>query len=381
MSYNKSKIACIVLASGNSQRFGTAKSKLFYKVYGTPIIEITLKNISKYLNKNSIYITIPKKITKNERNLISKYTKNKLISGGKTRFDSLKKAFKNIDTANYEILMIHDGARPIVPRDLMLKLLNNITSKKYHCAVPASIVEDTLRIKNKTIVNRYDYKTFQTPQLFKINFFRDKINKTKIVPTDDLGIVEKTKNLKVKFISSSKQNIKITKREDIRVLQNIIDFNVKFSSGFDIHKLKKGNYLSLAGLKIKCNYQAVGHSDGDVVIHSIIDALLGSNSKGDIGKYFPPLDKYKDISSIVLLEKIKQKIKLKSSIISNVDCTIICQKIRLEKYKKEITKNISTLLDCVKENINVKAKTADKIGLIGKSKAIACWTTIKLINL
>ena len=98
MSYKKLKIACVILASGKSQRFGGARSKLFYKVHGTPIIEITLKNITKYINKENIYITIPEKFTKNEKNLISRYTENKLIIGGITRFQSLKNALENIDT-------------------------------------------------------------------------------------------------------------------------------------------------------------------------------------------------------------------------------------------------------------------------------------------
>ena len=151
MSYKKLKIACIILASGNSRRFDSSKSKLFFKVHGTPIIEITLKNITKYLNKENIYITIPKKITKNERILISDYTKNKLISGGKTRFDSLKIALNNIDTSKYQVLMIHDAARPIVPKETMLKLITSMKDRKYHCSVPASVVEDTLRKKIKQL--------------------------------------------------------------------------------------------------------------------------------------------------------------------------------------------------------------------------------------
>ncbi len=380
MSYKKLKIACVILASGNSQRFGNTKSKLFYKVHGTPIIEITLKNLSKYLNKESIYITIPKKITKSESNLISKYTKNSLISGGKTRFDSLKNALKKIDSKKFEILMVHDAARPIVPKNVMMDLLMSISKNKYNCAVPASVVEDTLRKKNATL-NRNEYMTYQTPQLFNLNYFNKNLKKIKFSPTDDFGVLEGNKDLKIKYIESSKKNLKITKKDDVHILKNILDYKIKFSNGFDIHKLIRGSHLSLAGLKIKCNYRAIGHSDGDVVIHSIIDALLGANCKGDIGKYFPAIQKYKNISSLILLDEIKHKINFENSIVSNVDCTIICQKIRLEKYKKEIEKNISKLLKCNISNINVKAKTADNVGTIGRSKAIACWTTLKLISL
>ncbi len=380
MSYKKLRIVCIVLASGNSSRFDSSKSKLFYKVHRTPIIEITLKNIIKYFNKDSIYITIPKKITKNDKNLLLKYTKNQLVYGGKTRFESLKKALNNIEPKNYDFLMIHDAARPTFSKEIMNELLLSISSKRYHCAVPASIIEDTIRKNNKTLI-RDDYKFFQTPQIFKFKYFKDNLKQIKMTPTDDLGVVEKNKNLKIKYIEACKENIKITKKNDINILKKIINFNIKYGSGFDIHKLKKGNYLSLAGLKIRCNYEAIGHSDGDVVLHSIIDALLGANNKGDIGKYFPSTQKYKNICSVSLFDEIKKIIKLDNAIISNLDCTIICQKIRLEKYKNLIRKNISSIMQCDEKCINVKAKTADNIGIIGKSKALACWTTIKIINL
>ena len=249
-----------------------------------------------------------------------------------------------------------------------------------HSVVPASIVEDTIR-KNKITLKREDYKTYQTPQVFKLRYFNNKIRKLKSIPTDDLGVIENSKNVRIKYIESSKQNIKITKKDDVHILKNIINYKTKFSSGFDIHKLKKGNYLSLAGLKIKCKYQAIGHSDGDVVLHSIIDALLGANGKGDIGRHFPATKKYKGISSVILFEEIKKKIDLEGDIIGNLDCTIICQKIRLEKFKKEIKKNIAFLMNCSVNSVNVKAKTTDSVGIIGKSQAIACWSTLKLIKI
>ena len=126
---------------------------------------------------------------------------------------------------------------------------------------------------------------------------------------------------------------------------------------------------------------SVGHSDGDVVIHALIDALLGASGKGDIGKHFPATDKYKNASSSLLLEDTLSNKFLKNIIIQNLDCTIICQKIRMEKYKKKIKNNIADLLKCSPNRINVKAKTSDNIGMIGKSKAIACWITVKFFSI
>ena len=131
------------------------------------------------------------------------------------------KGLKNINSNNYDFLMIHDAARPTFTKNIMIELLSSINSKKYHCAVPASKVEDTIRKNNKS-VKRNAYKYYQTPQVFKFNFFRDNLEKIKINPTDDLGVIERNKNLKIKYIEASKENIKITKKNDINTLKKFL---------------------------------------------------------------------------------------------------------------------------------------------------------------
>ena len=115
-------------------------------------------------------------------------------------------------------------------------------------------------------------------------------------------------------------------------------------------------------------------------MHALIDAMLGCVTKGDIGKYFPASKENKNISSVILMNKIKKIVKINNIIIDQLDCTIICQKVRLEKHKEKIAANLAQILKCNRQKINIKAKTADKIGTIGKSKAIACWIILKLIN-
>ncbi len=373
------KIVCIVLGSGSSTRFGDKESKLFYKVKNHSIIEHTLKNISKSISRDCLYITIPKKITKKEKSVLSEYTENTLILGGSTRSQSLMNALKCINTAKYKYIMIHDAARPNTSISLINKLIKNIKTNKYHAVVPVLQITDTLKKDNKT-VNRNLYKTSQTPQLFKTKTFLNYAKKSNNNITDDVQLIENKKNIKIKYIIGDYENLKITEKDDINKFKKKLLYRSKIGNGFDIHKLGRGNYISIGGVKIKSEYKAIGHSDGDVVLHSIIDALLGANAKGDIGKFFPPLKKYKNISSIELLNKIKDKIDLDNSVIINLDITIICQKIRLERYKALIKNNLSKLLKCNKNLINIKGKTADNVGIFGKSEAIGCWTTISLIN-
>ena len=372
-------IACIVLGSGSSNRFSKHQSKLFYKIKDHFLFEYTLKNISKSFSKDCLYITISKKITKKKKSVLSKYTGNALILGGLTRSESLKNALKCIDTAKYKYLMIHDAARPNASVSLMTKIIDNIKKNKYDAVVPVLQIVDTLKKNNKT-VNRNLYKTSQTPQVFKMKEFLSHFKRSNIATTDDVQLIENKNNIKIKYVDGDYENLKITTKNDIKIFKKYLFYKSKIGNGFDIHKLGKGNSISIGGIKIKSDYKAIGHSDGDVVLHSVIDALLGANARGDIGKFFPPLKKYKNISSIELLNKIKNKIDLDNSIIINLDITIICQKIRLEKYKAPIKNNLSKLLKCNKNLINIKGKTADKIGIFGKSEAIGCWATINLIN-
>lgn len=149
----------------------------------------------------------------------------------------------------------------------------------------------------------------------------------------------------------------------------------RIGNGFDIHRLEKGKKLILGGIHIDFDYGLKAHSDGDVLIHSLIDSLLGASALGDIGTYFPDTDeKYKNISSEILLKDIINIIEKKFKII-NIDCTIICEKPRLEKYKKLMEKNIAKLCNLKNSQINIKAKTMEKIGSIGKEEGIAAITT------
>ena len=375
------KTALIVLGSGNSKRFGGLKSKLFFKVNGLPIINYTLKNFQSTFSKKDIYITIPKKITKKESIYLQGFSENSLIKGGSSRSQSLKNAIRYLDLNIYQYVVIHDAARPNVSKNLIINIKEMLTSAKYDAVIPYTQITDTLKIKNKKNYKSVDRDSFvntQTPQGIKIRSLLEKLNSKSKFQTDDASVVELNYKNKIKYLKGNKDNIKITDRSDINLFKTYINKKIKVGNGFDIHKLKPGKELSLGGLKIKSNYTAIGHSDGDVILHSLIDAFLGAKSNGDIGTYFPELKKYKDISSDVLFNSNKKNVKFEEIQINNIDITIICQKIRLEKYKNKIKNNISKLCNCRSEIINVKAKTADNVGTIGNSKAIACWVTVTI---
>lgn len=359
-------------------RYDKNSDKLFSRIYGTPLISFTLMNILKVFSRDKIFIVINKNLSSPKRLYLKTFTNNELILGGATRFKSLKNAIKKLKTdAN---ILIHDAARPNIEKSLLAKVKSEIEKKNNELVVPYNPIKDSLKLKRKNkyiSVKRSDYISSQTPQAFKLDSKSRKIiNNTYDNVADELEIFEKS-NLKIKYIEGSDANIKITNKSDLKLIKKLIGNSIKIGNAFDIHKVKKGDYLNLGGVKFKSKYSLVGHSDGDVVIHSIIDVILGALSKKDIGYYFPSSnEKLKNINSAILLQKIYKKFNLQKILILNLDITIISEIIRLEKYKIKIRNNISKLLKCPKSKINIKAKSSDKIGIIGKSKGIACMASI-----
>ena len=374
-------IGCIVLAAGNSSRFDKNKSKMFYKIDGIPVINFTLNNLLSVFNKRSLYITINKKITKKEKKNLQKYTENPLIIGGSTRHKSLINSLNQIDHKKIKYIFVHDAARPNISLKLLKRIKNSIQTNNYDAVVPYIKIEDTIKqIKDRSKFKTIDRKKLiatQTPQAFKTFSLKKNINNISSSITDDVQSIENRKLAKIKYILGEKSNLKITTKSDLGLFKSYLNRNIRIGNGFDLHRIKKGKILKLAGLDIKSDYQLIGHSDGDVILHSLIDAILGTIQKGDIGEYFPSSDnKYKGIQSRILINKIIDKNKYNMHNIINLDMTIICQHVKLSRYKNKIRKSVSEILNCDIRKINIKAKTSDNIGIIGKSKAIACWVTL-----
>jgi len=174
-------------------------------------------------------------------------------------------------------------------------------------------------------------------------------------------------NLKIKFIDGETLNNKITFREDINNIKTY------FGIGFDIHRLIKDKKLYLGGIKIPFHSGLKGHSDGDVILHSIIDALLGAMRKRDIGIFFPDnKSKFKNIRSPKMLKPIIEILYKNNFYINNLDINLICEQPKVSKYRTKIINSLSNLLNLDKDLINLKGKTVEKLGLIGKEKAMAC---------
>jgi 2-C-methyl-D-erythritol 4-phosphate cytidylyltransferase / 2-C-methyl-D-erythritol 2,4-cyclodiphosphate synthase len=358
----------IILAAGSGKRFDVKKPKQYFLYKNKELFEHSLeKSIkSKLFKKIVLVVDSPKKISKKYKNVL-------VIKGGKERSDSSLIALKKINKYKPHNVLIHDAARP----DFSIKMLKNLIKnlKKNIAVVPVIHSKDSIKYKIKNELynlNRNNAFLTQTPQAFKYKNLYSLANLQRKHINDEATLyIENNKN--IKFIKGENRNNKITFLEDIKVTKNYAGI------GFDIHKLIKNKPLYLGGIRIPFHSGLQGHSDGDVILHAIIDAILGAMRKKDIGTFFPDnKNKFKNIRSPKMLKPIIEILNNNNFYIINLDINLICEKPKVSKYRTKIINSLSNLLNLDKDLINLKGKTVEKLGLIGKEKAIACETIISL---
>jgi 2-C-methyl-D-erythritol 4-phosphate cytidylyltransferase/2-C-methyl-D-erythritol 2,4-cyclodiphosphate synthase len=360
-------ISLILLGAGIGKRFKFPKS--FFKIENYPLYFFPLKTFSNFKEIDEIILTIPKGKKKKVEKEIEKFGINKkilVVEGGKERIDSLKNA---VLKSKGDTLIIHDVARPFVPQEIIKKILK----KEGDLVVPFLKVYDT-SIYDDKVLKREKIKLIQTPQKIKREILLEAIKKAKNKKfTDESTMITETLNIKPKYINGSQILFKITYPQDIKFLKILWKglFIPLIGFGYDIHKLVEGRKLYIGGIHIPYSKGALGHSDGDVLIHSIVDAILGAIGEGDIGEHFPPTSpKWKNVRSEIFLKKCLKMMEEKNIIIGNIDSVIFLEKPKLGNYKEKIRKNIAKILKVPKEKISIKAKTFEKMGMIGKEMAI-----------
>ena len=353
----------IILASGQSKRFNSKRPKQFISYKNKALFEHSVdKAISSKLFKKIILVVNDKKQIK------QKYPKNvSIIKGGKERSDSSLIALKYIKKFKPNNVLIHDAARPDFSIKLLKKLINSL--KKNKASIPVINSKDSIKYKVKNQLfnlNKNNSYLTQTPQAFKFNnLYNLSINQKNKIQDEATLFIEN--NLDIKFINGENLNNKITFKDDIQQTKTY------FGIGFDIHRLIKRKKLFLGGIKIPFHSGLKGHSDGDVILHAVIDGLLGAMRKKDIGTFFPDnKNKFKNIRSPKMLKPIVEILNENNFYINNLDINLICEKPKVSKYRDKIIKSLSNLLNLDKELINLKGKTVEKLGLIGKEEAIAC---------
>jgi len=366
-----SNVTLVILCAGQSSRFKLAPKKQWLRLKDNPLwLEVSLK-LSSY---DDFYRTI---IVAHQNEL--EYMKNYsddfyYVKGGKSRQESIKNALDFVETP---YVLISDVARACIPKSVINDILNS--KEKADCIVPYLNVSDTV-VYNGNTINRDNVKLIQTPQLSYTKTLKESILNSKESFTDESSAI-KSYGGDVFYVKGSIQSSKLTFKDELNNISCLkAPSNDTFiGTGIDIHPFEDNKIMVLGGVKLPYSYGFKAHSDGDVLIHSIIDALLGAIGAGDIGEFFPDTDhKYKNVNSCELLEYIVKFVRDVGYEIVNVDTTILAQIPKINPHKNEIKKSLTTLLKIEKNKINIKATTAENLGFVGRKEAVVVQSVVSL---
>jgi 2-C-methyl-D-erythritol 4-phosphate cytidylyltransferase / 2-C-methyl-D-erythritol 2,4-cyclodiphosphate synthase len=306
-----------------------------------------------------------------------------IVSGGRTRADSVKNGLAAIGRATTHVL-IQDAVRPFIDGALIERLVKAVPGCEGVIAARAvtPTIKKVSRSKITATIDRSALWEAQTPQIFRAAVLKKAYTRLKdaaSLVTDEASLVEAL-GATVKVVDSKMFNLKITTPADYELARRVVEGTMrKVGFGYDIHRLVEGRALMLGGVKIPFHKGPLGHSDGDPVLHAIIDAVLGAAALGDIGEMFPDTDtRYKNIASDRLLGQLMKVVKEKGLEIENVDVTIILERPTLTKHKPAITKRLMQLLGLTSGQVNVKAKTKEGLDSEGSGCAVSCYAVLGL---
>lgn len=388
------KTSAILLAAGVGARMNSGKTKQFIDICGATVLERTLDAFSSSALTDEIVIVARDEEVDEIRSIISShnYSKSvKIVLGGSCRAESARNGFGAIDKSS-GFVAIHDAARCLITPEM----IDKVVEKAHKCGAATAVcgVSDTVKRvdssgKITATLPRDNVFRAQTPQVFKASLYREALDKTRDVSvvTDDNMLLESI-GTEIYAVDLGPTNIKITTPFDLTLAKSILtergDIAVdesRIGHGYDVHRLIEGRKLIIGGVEIPHTKGLLGHSDADVLIHAIMDSLLGAAALGDIGRHFPDTDeKYRGISSMHLLTRVRDLITQNGFKVVNVDSTLVLQSPKVASYIPKMISNIAFALGVDESRVNVKATTEERLGFTGREEGAAAHAVAMLVK-
>ncbi|MDO7253755.1 bifunctional 2-C-methyl-D-erythritol 4-phosphate cytidylyltransferase/2-C-methyl-D-erythritol 2,4-cyclodiphosphate synthase [Helicobacter cappadocius] len=368
-------LSLIVMAAGNSSRFCSETltpyriKKQWLRTGTLPLWEKVANDFSKLYEFKKIIVTA----SKEDFEYMKKISDFEIVLGGNSRQESIKNALDYIQT---EFVLITDAARWNIDKNVLKRLLEKFDDS-LDCIAPYLNVSDTTMYEGK-YVNRESLKLIQTPQISRLNKLKSSLKNQEF--SDESSAITNNGG-KVEYVQGSVKLSKITYQEDIHSLTQLPppSSNIFSGSGFDVHSFEKNKPMFLGGVKIESDFGFAAHSDGDVALHALCDAILGAIGGGDIGEWFPDTDMvHKNADSKVLLKKIYDFALSVGFELVNADITILAQVPKISPYKSQIKECIAKILYTDKAKINIKATTTENLGFIGRKEGVCAIANVNL---
>jgi 2-C-methyl-D-erythritol 4-phosphate cytidylyltransferase/2-C-methyl-D-erythritol 2,4-cyclodiphosphate synthase len=378
MSAPPPRFAALLLAAGSGSRFGAATAKQFLSIAGQPVLRHAARAL---LAEGAVLQPVgdPEAIA----NALAGLDFLPPVAGGATRQHSVRAGLEALAAHAPQIVLVHDGARPLIPAGTIAALLEAL--RTHSGAIPAVPVADTLkRGTDGTIaatVPRENLFRAQTPQAFHCPLLLALHRAAGPGATDDAAILEAAGH-SVALVAGSEDNIKLTYPEDLVRLDRILAATLlpRVGTGYDVHVLAAGRKLILCGIEVPHDQGLTGHSDADVGIHALCDAIYGALAEGDIGRHFPPSDAaYKDADSARFLRHAAARIAARGGRLANADVTLICEQPKITPHAPSMIARLAELLGVEASRISVKATTSERLGFTGRMEGIAAQAVATIL--
>jgi 2-C-methyl-D-erythritol 4-phosphate cytidylyltransferase/2-C-methyl-D-erythritol 2,4-cyclodiphosphate synthase len=370
-----SKSVALIVAAGRGHRFGGEMPKQYTQLDGAPVLRHTVMAFLSQPKIDHVRVVIHP----DDMGLYQAATEGlglkTPIFGGEKRQDSVRLGLQQIADDAPDFVLIHDGARPYISADVISRVLDALGSAAG--AIPTLPLTDTIKrvIDGKIVAteDRFELWRAQTPQGFRYSdILNAHLKLTGQSLTDDAAICEAV-GLTVVRVDGDDKNVKITTLSDIQASDNGEIFKETRSGiGFDVHRFADGDHVVLCGVKIAHTHSLEGHSDADVALHALTDALLGAVGEDDIGHFFPPSDEqWRGVASDQFVSHAVKLIDSKGGRIVNVDITMMCEAPKVGPYRLLMRERVATILKISPSRVNVKATTTEKLGFTGRGEGIA----------
>ena len=379
---------CVLVAAGRGTRSGLHENKVFFQIRGRSVLSRCLDALAGSGAFDGIVLVMNPQDAALYRDMIARDGEcilvRKIVSGGDTRRESVLNGLRALPE-DTDVVAVHDAARPFVTADVILSTVAD--ARKYGSGVISTPVVDTIkRIDPETgeitTPDRKQLRAVQTPQTFdyqKLMAAHLWAEKERLNVTDDAMLFEKMYgNVHLSSAEGADRNVKLTTPRDFAACAAP---DMRIGSGYDAHRLKAGRKLILCGVEVPHDRGLDGHSDADVAVHALMDALLGALGEGDIGRHFPDSDdRYKGISSMLLLDRVMEIVRARGMRVANADVTIVAQKPKLAAYIPQMRENIARALGVDAVCANVKATTTERMGFEGEETGISAQAVALLVH-
>lgn len=370
--------SAVIVAGGSGSRMGRPKQML--PLGAKPVLVRTVEAFLQTPEIKEIVVVTP---PENCAELQKRFPGIVFADPGKTRLLSVKNGFLKTSAAS-QLVAVHDGARPLVESAHISACLQ--AARQYGAAVLAVPVKDTVKVcEGGFVQNTLDRAVLwaaQTPQCYRRPVLAEALEKfgQEEGATDESQLVEKL-GIKVRVVPSSYKNNKITTPEDLIFAEALLENSVIYRTGFgfDLHRLEPGRKLFIGGAEIPHTKGFLGHSDGDLVLHALCDAVLGALCAGEIGILFPPTDEsIKGISSVKIVKKVLEIVRSHHAQIEHIDATIITQEPKIKPHYETVRKSLAEVFEMPLENVSFKSKSHEHVGEIGRGEAAMCHAVATL---